>query len=399
MYQRLSTVIIIAVIFLSCAKEDITEIFDTDTLIMVPVEPPTIPTVPENVNLITELQKTSNWVSKMQQPLGLIESSENANFVSLYDNALAAILFIREGEIARAENILDYFDTKVETELLNGSGGFYQYRNAKGENGNRTWMGDNAWLLVAINQYRQATGNDTYQFMADGLENWLRTLQDEDGGLWGGLNEDGTQIPKVTEGIITAFNAVAGYDDFHRNILSFLKNQRWVPESNSLVAWPENPNYNYALDLHALGFMIFENFPENTLLESQRYLNTQSLTVSGEEITGYCFDEDKDVIWLEGTAQMAVAFGSGGLKNDADALLTQLEKSFITSTVLDNAKGLPYTSNYGTSYGSTPLWYHADIAPALSSTIWYLFAKTEFNPLALGKVKNIPEVDKFWIQK
>ncbi len=399
MLQKLTIVLATAVIILSCAREESSEGFNTDVIAMVPVELPITLAVPESEKVITDLQKTSNWVTKMQLPLGLIESSENSNFVSLYDNALAAILFIHEGKISQAEKILDYFNTNVESELLNGSGGFYQFRNGNGDNGNRTWIGDNAWLLIAINQYFHTTGNDKYHVMAAELTKWLRSLQDDDGGLWGGFNEGGSQIPKVTEGIITVFNAVPGYDDFHRNILKFLKTQRWASESSSLLAWPENPSYTYALDLHALGYMIFENFPENTLQDSKRYLNTQSLTITGQEITGYCFDEDKDVIWLEGTAQMAVAFNSGGMKNAAKSLLTELEKTFINSATLTESIGLPYSSNHGTSYGSDFLWDHADITPALSSTIWYLFAKTEFNPLALGSEKSIPEEDKFWIQK
>jgi len=40
----------------------------------------------------------------MQHTSGLMESAENTNFVSLYDNALAAIFFIQEDEKAKAEN-------------------------------------------------------------------------------------------------------------------------------------------------------------------------------------------------------------------------------------------------------------------------------------------------------
>ncbi|MEJ1223200.1 hypothetical protein [Sediminicola sp. 1XM1-17] len=340
--------------------------------------------------------ETSNWLGKMQRTNGLLESTENGDFVSLYDNALAALAFTALKKYDKAEAIFDYFNGQIDNELLKGNGGFYATRNKQGDHHDRIWMGDNAWLLIALNNYHDATGSNKYSRLSHELEQWLRSLQDEDGGLFGGENEDGSTIHKVTEGIVTAFNAVKGYDDFHKNILGYLEVERWDNNENLLVAWPENPEYKYALDLHTLGYNIFENFPTTVLYQADRYKNTQTSTLTGEDIVGYCFDEDQDVIWLEGTAQMAVAFQNAGLESEANVLLEQLEKTFIKSTTLTNAKGIPYTSNYGTSYGTDMLWDHADITSTLSSSVWYLFAKLKFNPLTLGKNKNIPNQDQFW---
>ena len=339
-----------------------------------------------------------NWIGAMQLENGLLESTERSNFVSLYDNALSILFFTSEGEFTKAEKTLDYFNAKMETELLNGSGGYYQFRNKEGENGNRTWLGDNAWLLIAINNYHFYAKNNKYQAMANHLSTWIRSLQDIDGGLWGGKNADGTPIHKVTEGILTAFNAVEGYDDFHKNILRYLKNERWEATENVLVAWPENPTYTYALDLHSLAYGILEAYDEDILDNTSRYLNTQIATVTTQEITGYCFDEDKDVVWLEGTAQMAMAYKSAGSTTQAQELITQIEKTFINSSLHGNSNGVPYASNYATSFGAGMLWDHADVTPAISSTVWYLFAKQNFNPFTIGKNKNMPVSDRFWVQ-
>ncbi len=358
-----------------------------------------VATPTEETEIITEIwEESATWLQNMQLSNGLLESSENTIFVSLYDNSLASLVFIKNGELQRAEQIFDFFNDKIETELLQGNGGFYQFRNRDGENGSRTWMGDNAWLLIALNHYHKASGNQKYDRLASELEIWLRSLQDNTGGLFGGYNENGTQIPKVTEGIITAFNAVECYDNFHKNVLSYLKEQRWDDNEKILVAWPENPAYNHALDLHSLAYVVFKDFPESVLQNADRYLNTQMASVSGEQITGYCFDEDKDVIWLEGTVQMAVAFIYANRVIEANTLLAELEKTMIASTISENSMGIPYSSNYGTSFGADLLWDHADITPAISSTTWYLFAKLTFNPLELGSNKNIPDSDKFWIQ-
>lgn len=398
-YNRIPTLCCFVFIttLLSCAKESFENIEEQQ---IEETKNETITVVnPEKEEVTNEIwTETSNWLEKMQLSNGLLESTENGDFVSLYDNALAALAFTELKKYEKAEAIFDYFDGQMENELLKGNGGFYATRNKQGDRGERIWMGDNAWLLIALNNYHEATGTKKYSRMSKGLEEWIRSLQDEDGGLFGGQNEDGTTIHKVTEGIITAFNAVSGYDDFHRNILLYLKNERWDTNEHLLVAWPENPAYKYALDLHTLGFNIFENFPTAVLYQADRYKNTQTSTLTGEDIVGYCFDEDQDVIWLEGTAQMAVAFQNAGLETEAEMLIEQLEKTFIKSTTLVNSKGIPYTSNFGTTYGSAELWDHTDITSALSSSVWYLFAKLDFNPLTLGKTKDIPSQDQFWNQ-
>lgn len=397
MVKRLLFVTLLIISVVSCSKDDIQEQIQFNNTINLPQETETTLSEEEEELSLSDIQKTSNWVSNMQLANGLLESSENTDFVSLYDNSLAALIFIQQGELEKAEHVLDFFAGKVESELNAGSGGFYQFRNGNGENGSRTWMGDNAWLLIAINHYHDSTGNQKYSEMANGLTSWLRSLQDTDGGLKGGYNEDGTAIPKVTEGILTAFNAVKGYDDFHKNILLYLQETRWNSQENVLVAWPENAAYNYALDLHSLSFAILKDFPETALENANRYENTQIATVTGQELTGYCFDEDKDVIWLEGTAQMAVAYTFAGNVSKANNLILELEKTFINSAMMESSAGLPYTSNHGTTFGSNTLWNHADIAPALSSTVWYFFAKNNFNPFELGKKIDLPQEDQFWL--
>ncbi|WP_019670634.1 hypothetical protein [Eudoraea adriatica] len=337
-----------------------------------------------------------NWITHVQLNNGLLTSTEDSNFVSLYDNSLAALAFISVGEYARAEQIFDFFNGKIESEFIPNGGGFFQFRDTTGNNGNTIWLGDNAWLLIALNNYKEKTGNNSYNELSKLLENWIRSLQDEDGGLWGGFRENGQKIHKITEGIITAFNAIEGYDDFHSGILAYLKQERWDLNDRLLVAWPENEVHYYAMDLHSLGYLIFENFPKEVLSKAERYKNTQVASFNGETISGYCFDEDKDVIWLEGTAQMAVAFNSANMVSEANSTLQELQKAQMKNSSWDGAMGIPYATNEGTSYGSSLLWDEAPITPAISSSIWYLFSVLSFNPLDFGRQKNIPAEDMFW---
>ncbi len=381
------------VLMLACSKEALIADHEADTRIL-------MPSVENYTDSFTEKKDwdaATKWLFAMQGPSGLLESSENSNFVSLYDNALAAIYFIHLGEKERAERIFDLFHSKMQTELMTAPKGFYQFRDREGHNGSRTWMGDNAWLLLALNHYENVYGTTKYAAMQMELDTWLRSLQDVDGGLFGGLNEDGSTIPKVTEGIITAFRAVRGYDGFHQKLLTYLFAERWDEQQQILLSWPENEPYKLALDNQTLGSVIFDGFTTDLLQKAHRFKTVQELTLTGESIEGYCFDEDLDVVWLEGTAQMAVALQTAQNHEAANSILKQLEKAFILSSTHAGTHGLPYASNHGTGYGKDPLWDHADLAPALSATLWYRFAKEGLNPLGQNDGKEIPTADQFWL--
>lgn len=340
-------------------------------------------------------QKIYNWFVSMQLPNGLLESTENSNIVSLYDNALAAMVFIAKNDFPRAELIFNFFSNKINSELLEGNGGFSQFRDKNGFPNGHRWLGDNAWLLIALNNYKEKTKNNQYQRLAVAISNWIIQQQDMDGGLWCGFDNTGARIGKVTEGMIDAFNAVSGFTQFHHNLLNYFKINRWSITDNLLMAWPSN-KYVFAMDNHAWGYCTFEDFPYSVLQKADIYVNTKTATINNKTITGYCFDIDKDDVWLEGTGQMVVAYNKAKQINIARFYLSEIEKLIIPSSLYANTLGIPYSSNLGTHYGTSPLWVGADTKPCISSSAWYLFGYVNFDPMSLGYVKNIPTTDKFW---
>jgi hypothetical protein len=355
------------------------------------------------VNVVTsdemKVDSVYSWVCNMQQSNGLLLSSEEGKYVSLYDNALAALVFSFYGDFKRAEKIFDFFNERLESELQKSPGGFGQMRTADGipvDNQPRRWMGDNAWLLIAINNYHHLAGNSKYKSLALALTNWIISLQDDDGGVWGGYDLFGQRISKIAEGNLDAFNAVLGYTRFHQKILAHFKEARWNKTDKILIAWADNPKYKYALDLYSWGYCTFEDFPSDVLTKANRFITSKKSTLTGKTISGYCFDEDKDVVWLEGTGQMAVAFIKAKRENEAQSFLQEMKKNLIQSPSFPRSYALPYSANFGTSYGGDLLWKGVDTNPAVSSTVWYLFGIMRFDPLKLGYDKNIPDEDKFW---
>lgn len=341
-----------------------------------------------------------DWFTSIQLPNGLLESAENSNVVSLYDQALAAMVFMAKGDINRAEAVFDFFNGRMNTEFNTGYGGFMQFRDRTGNTGITSggrWMGDNAWLLIALNNYKAKTNSSRYQAMSLALETWLRSLQAPDGGLADSYNNNGNlNSGRVTEGMIDAFNAVPGYDPFHKNLLTYLKNNRWDVNDKLLISWPGN-YYYYAMDNHSWGYCGFEDYPKTALQKADRYLNTQRATVNGQSITGYCFDIDKDNIWLEGTGQMVVAFQKAGDTLAANTYLKEMEKLLVPGSIFSATRGLPYASNKTTHYGTAALWTGSDTNPCISSGAWYLYGLLGFDPLLVGYRKNIPLTDKFWM--
>ena len=339
---------------------------------------------------------TYQWITNQQLTNGLVRSSENNNLVSLYDNALAALVFIMKEDFEKAEKIFDFFNTRMQSELQNGVGGFSQFRDEYGIPNNHRWMGDNVWLLIALNNYKFFSGSSRYDALSNAIQSWLIGLQDADGGLFAGYDSNNNLLNfKVTEGNIDAFNALQGYSESHSKILNFLHSTRWNITQKALMAWPDNPQYSYALDVFSWSYLVFEDFPSETLTNASRFLTTK-IDSKGRQVIGYCFDEDKDVVWLEGTAQMSLAFAISRNVYQNEFYETQLENAFLENSNCSSCKGLPYATNQGTHYGADALWNGADTQISLSSSVWYLFSTHRFSPFQVEYQKNIPEAEKFW---
>ena len=338
-----------------------------------------------------------SWFTQNQLPNGLEPSTENGSVVSLYDNALAALVFVAKGDKTKAESIFNFFNNRISSELNSGTGGFSQFRDPNGVPNDTKWLGDNCWLLIALNNYESHFKSNTYNNLQNSLTSWIRSLQNADGSLNGGYDNNGLINIQVTEGMIDAYNAILGYDTFHSKLLNYLKQNRWSSANQCLIAYPNN-YYQYALDNFSWGYCSLEDFPISVLNSSFTLFEiTKMATATAIPVAGFCFDIDKDDVWYEGSGQMVVAYQKASMVAEANYYLNEMEKGLVNSNAYSNAKGIPYASNVGTSYMSSLLWTGADSKPVVSSNAWYLFAKLHFDPFAIGYSKNCPQTDKFWL--
>ncbi len=345
----------------------------------------------------TKAPELYTWLQSQQMSNGLVRSSGLSSVVSLYDNALAALVFTSTKDYAKAEQIFSFFDGRISSELTAGRGGFAQFRNLNGQPTGNAWLGDNAWLLIALNAYELEKPNHNFGRLKSELVRWIKGLQQADGGLISGYEPNGNPLNfVVTEAMLDAFHAVPGYESFHTNCLKYLGNSRFDVASQNIVCDPSSARHRYALDNFSWAYSMIPSFPASILDRAEIFYTTKTATANNATVSGYCFDTDLDAVWPEGTLQMALAYQIAGNNAKADLLLTEMEKFVVPSSVNRNLLGIPYATNRTTHYGSSPLWQFSDTEPAVSSAAFYLFTAYRFNPYAVGRTKVIPQTDKFW---
>ncbi len=135
----------------------------------------------------TDWHPIFDWLSAQQDKrTGLVPSQQDTS-ASTYNNALAVMAFVLNNQVEKAQRILDFFKNRCNTqEFYVGKEprGFFQYRDSTtGEPPCRVnrWMGDNAWLAMAIHHYKKATGDSTYDGMANAIVSLLSSFQQPGG--------------------------------------------------------------------------------------------------------------------------------------------------------------------------------------------------------------------------
>ena len=299
-----------------------------------------------------ETQAITQWFADIQMENGLVFSFEpdkpGRARISLYDQALAVIVFSLLENYSAAEKILDFFQNQIMDELESGPGGFFQFRNKNGRplRSSARWLGDNAWLLIAAQNYRLISGNqNAYQELVGSLENWIKSLQQENGGLISGTRPDGSaNTNMVIEGNIDAFGAIPGYTDFHEGILDYFKKERWDHQRQIFIAWPAPPDpaYKYASDNLAWGYLAIKGFPAASLGQAEELFGASRPAAGNQpSISGFCYDSSLNTIHPEATGSMIIAYALAGDKQKYIHYLRENSRLLMPGKETTAAAGLP----------------------------------------------------------
>ena len=285
-----------------------------------------------------------------------------------YDNAMAALAFISAGDFPSARRILDAFNAIAPPYV-------HRYRTQDGRPDGIVNTGHHGYILQAMNLYYVGTGDSRYNLTAQRVGNFLVSVQDSDGGLFG---RPGAPW-KSTENNLGAFAALYNLGRI-QNIPYFLEKAELIRNFLTTECWDgerffqgENDR-NIVTDVQALGTLALgPDYAGAPYWIEWQTLNTQRYS-GRKRVTGFALEAQPPpaVIWTEGTLQMTLAFDVNFDLSRAKAYRAEAEKLIYPSGALAQA------SNPGT-VGGDPV----SRTPAVSPTAWYVLAANKDNVFEL----------------
>lgn len=339
-------------------------------------------------------QKIYNGLKAKQHPTtGLVLTFDNDsnNRSVTYDQALAAMAYTyRRTDAPLAKKVFDVYKSKFDAGGFAGFHNEYQWDNPNTiKDFNRT-TGPNAFMLLALVHYKNVTGSTLYDPMMAGIANWLLSLQDADGGIRFGAGDSNksTEQNFDTYAAFRAYAKLTGnntYNTAANNVFKWLSTEAYNGTRFNVGELANgSPNTDKALDVYSWAPLALSSYTNVMALVDTDFRNTKNSATTGLDVDGYDFSgppgppyglaPDKDAVWLEGTAGMALAWKFIGNETNYNHFIGEMEKAvFVTGT---ETQGMAYATNIGTAYGFSMDASHA----AISSMAWYIFAKRNFNP-------------------
>ncbi len=184
--------------------------------------------------------KLYKWLAQHQNnKTGLVASFEGdqdiGDWAFTYDQALAAIVFIKEGNLEDARRIFDFYLRAAKDD----SGAFLNaYYASNGDPAEYTaHTGPNVWLGLALLQYAYTTKDTRYMGLVRSIASWLETVKDNEGGLKGGKSFSWYS----TEHNLDAYA-------FYSMLYDFTKEESHKAKAQETLAWLSKNAYSRIAD-------------------------------------------------------------------------------------------------------------------------------------------------------
>jgi hypothetical protein len=261
--------------------------------------------------------------------------------------------------------------------------------------------GNNAWAVLALAALYQRTNEASYRNVACRLGNFLHAFRNDSGtyrGFTGGVDGPESTSPALRPWASTEHNldlfaaftqlfAITGdirWRDDAEHARRFV-DAMWDDMRDCYLAGTTSPaarNVNAGqLPLDVQPWSILSLGVRNSRLAALQCAETWHRT-SSDGFTGFDFNEDRDGVWFEGTAQMAVAYEAAGRRGEAAFYRAQLRAAQNIEPIADGM-GMPASSHDRVSTGFTtaggsPFQYFRRLH--VGATAWNVFAQLKFNP-------------------
>ena len=290
------------------------------------------------------------------------------NTCFIYDNSLALLSFLARGskdDLRRAKILADsfvwaqnndryYSDRRLRNAYMSGDlvdhhrgtarlPGWWDYSAQKWlEDSTQvsTSTGNLAWTMIALLQYHKKMGNKRYLQAAISLGEWIEreTVDDRcSGGYTGGYAGSNPNANKVfwksTEHATDLFVAfsllheITGQEKWAKraqHARTFVEAMWDTAEKHfwtgTLDDGCEINKSNVPVDIQAWVFLAINDYRS-----ALKWAESNCYTVA-DGFEGFDFNTDRDGVWPEGTAQMAVAYQAAKLQKKSNSLVKALRK-------------------------------------------------------------------------
>lgn len=336
----------------------------------------------------------------------------------VYDNALAAIALTACGDVASARVIGNGLARATLSDRTFGDG---RIRNAYRagplgagppllpgwwDDQARLWAedaaqdgtatGNVAWAALALLTLHQATQDSTYLTGAKRLIDWVisNVACDPDGfcGGFHGYDPHQARLTWMSTEHNVDVSAAARwlfrltgeekYDEAAKRARHLL--ERTFRDDHFLIGTRPDGSLSVdgplALDAQLWPWMALPDAPA-AWRKSLRFAETH-LAIDG----GFDFNDDRDGVWVEGTAQAAMAYRINGEGAASDRLLTSLAADRTPSGLLNATRGPRLTTGLSLdpTGGAPDFFYYR--RPHLGATAWTALAETGWNPFTGTRV-------------
>ncbi len=365
--------------------------------------------------------KLYRWIAAHQNTnTGLVTSFEGAQDVSdwafTYDQALAAMVFTKTGDISNARRIFEFY---YHAQRSDAGGFFNAYYASTGDASEYiAHVGPNIWLGLAVLQYAKMTDDRRYIKIAEEIAGWLDTVKDNEGGLRGGeeVSWYSTEHNLDAYAFYSMFSELASSQSYRRRaqeILAWLNKNAYSKLSAPVVKRGKGDSTiatdTYAWSISAVGPAILKesgmdpdaimDFAIDNCSVSVDYRKPEGVTA---RVKGFDFAKHQNlgrggVVSCEWSAQMILALKImsdyhrgisdgekaqhyGGLAND---YISELSKLIITSPspVGQGDFCLPYASHEMADTGHGWRTPQGNRTGSVAATAYAILAIDSFNPL------------------
>ncbi|MGP8322121.1 MAG: hypothetical protein ACT6FE_07370 [Methanosarcinaceae archaeon] len=361
-------------------------------------------------NAYLHLYEQMDWY-KEGSDLRLIQSyvgttTRPADYTAwVYDNDLAIIALIDKGtpeDMSRSKILCDaliwaqnhdhdFKDGRMRdgywaNDLSDPSGKYSSIKSSGSGTGNM------AWTIIALLRYYEVTENKTYLSASICMSNWIYENTYDirgSGGYTGGYadNDFDEKLEKIewksTEHNIDTYVAFMKLYEITKN--STWRERALHAETFVVAMWDEGEGHFWTgttndgitinkgirpLDVNTWGMMALGN--EYDCIHWIK--NNCQINCCG--FKGFDFNDDKDGIWFEGTAQMSIAYQINNKNKMSDKCIKELRRA-QTSANNNNGKGIVAACHDDVSTGFG--WSYPN-ALHIGATSWYIFAERKYNP-------------------